>query len=281
MVSPRTAARARPGSPIHSTVAGDAHGTAASTAPDEQALYVYAIIRASRPPRLEVAGIDARWPVQTIHHQDMAAVVSRVPAASLDPTRANLLAHERVTGDVMREHTVIPMSFGTVFRSRDDVIELLRSTYDTFADVLDKLHDKVEFGLKAFWDREEAMKALEAEDPEIRRLKQEILAHPNSAFVSKLQYGSLVDTALTRRAERYTAEFMQRLRDACVASRCNAVVGDKMIMNAAFLVQRSREGNFEQHVKAIADEFPSLTFKFSGPWPPYNFVAIRLKRGGD
>ena len=41
------------------------------------------------------------------------AVVSDVPIAPLDSTRENVLAHERVNETVMRDHTVIPMSFGT------------------------------------------------------------------------------------------------------------------------------------------------------------------------
>ena len=54
----------------------------------------------------------------------------------------------------MREHTVIPMSFGTVFRTREDIVELLRSTAQAFSDVLNKMQDKIEFGLKVLWDRE-------------------------------------------------------------------------------------------------------------------------------
>jgi hypothetical protein len=44
-----------------------------------------------------------------------------------------VLAHERVNETVMRDHTVIPMSFGTIFKTRDDIVELLRSAYDAFA----------------------------------------------------------------------------------------------------------------------------------------------------
>jgi len=35
-----------------------------------------------------------------------------------------------------------------VFKTRDDIVELLRSAYDAFHDVLDKMQDKLEFGLK-------------------------------------------------------------------------------------------------------------------------------------
>jgi hypothetical protein len=50
-----------------------------------------------------------------------------------------------------------------------------------------------------------------------------------------------------------------------------------MIMNAAFLISRDQEGAFDVKVKTIASKFDKLTFKYTGPWPPYNFVNIRLK----
>jgi len=240
--------------------------------------YVYCIIRASQPLRFGAIGMDEQWAdVYTINYKDMSAVVSDVPIAPLDSTRENVLAHERVNETVMREHTVIPMSFGTIFKTREDILELLRSAYEAFADVLNKMEDKLEFGLKVLWDRDEIVKVIEDEDEDIHRLKSEISSQKGSTYFARMQYGRLIDTALQSRSERYVAEFLQRLRDVSVASRVNRAIGDKMIMNAAFLVQRNQEEQFDRRIKEIASQFDKLTFKYTGPWPPYNFVNIRLK----
>ena len=51
-----------------------------------------------------------------------------------------------------------------------------------------------------------------------------------------------------------------------------------MIMNAAFLIERNRKAEFDQKVKEIASKYEDkLSFRYTGPWPPYNFVHIRLK----
>ena len=240
--------------------------------------YVYCIIRASQPLKFGAIGMDEQWPdVYTINFKDMAAVISDIPLAPLDSTRENVLAHERVNETVMRDHTVIPMSFGTIFKTREDIVELLRSAYDAFADVLSKMQDKLEFGLKVLWDRDEIVRAIEQEDEDIHRLKTEISSQKGSTYFARMQYGRLIDGALQQRSERYVAEFLQRLRDVSVASRVNRAIGDKMIMNAAFLVQRDQEPAFDRRIKEIASAFDKLTFKYTGPWPPYNFVNIRLK----
>jgi hypothetical protein len=255
---------------------------AARPAPDpppvHRGRYVYCIIRSTQPLRFGAIGMDDQSPeVYTINFRDMAAVVSDVPIAPLDSTRENVLAHERVNETVMRDHTVIPMSFGTIFKTREDILELLRSAYDAFADVLTKMQDKLEFGLKVLWDREEIVKAIEQEDEDIHRLKTEISSQKGSTYFARMQYGRLIDAALQQRSERYLAEFLQRLRDVSVASRVNRAIGDKMIMNAAFLVQREQEPAFDRRIKEIAARYDKLTFKYTGPWPPYNFVNIRLK----
>ena len=248
-------------------------------APIEGGKYVYCIIRSDRQRDFGGIGIGGNQRVYTVHHTDLAAVVSDTPIVIYDPTRENVLAHEFVNETVMKEHTVIPMSFGTVFRSEDDVMELLRSTYHAFSDVLEKMKDKIEFGLKVLWDRDKVVATLEQENEEIRRLKDEISRHTStSTYFARMQLGRLVQSTLEESSQRYVADIHELLKAVAVASRSNKPIGDRMILNAAFLVDRAKETEFDENVKEISRKYEDiLTFKYSGPWPPYNFVNIKLK----
>jgi hypothetical protein len=240
--------------------------------------YVYCIIRTDQPLTFGAIGIgDEPAPVYTVRYEDLSAVVSDTPLGVLDPTRDNVLAHQRVNETVMREHTVLPMSFGTMFKTRDDVTAFLKSAYRAFSDVIDKMEAKLEFGLKVLWDRDAVIREIEHEDDDIRRLKNEIAAQKGSTYFARMQYGRLIDQALQTKSERYVAEIFERLRDVSVAARANKPIGDRMILNAAFLVSRESEDAFDARVKALGGTHDKLTFKYTGPWPPYNFVNIRLK----
>jgi hypothetical protein len=93
-----------------------------------------------------------------------------------------------------------------------------------------------------------------------------------------MQLGRMIDKSLAERSTQYVREIYEALRAVCVASRDNQPIGDKMIMNAAFLVERNREAEFDSVVNRIARKYGKrLKFKYTGPWPPYNFVNIRLK----
>jgi hypothetical protein len=239
---------------------------------------VYCVIYGDKPLSFGPLGIGSDpTDVHTVNYKDIAAVVSDTAIAVHEPTRANVLAHERVNETVMRDHTVIPMSFGTVFKTRDDIHELLRSAYDAFKDVLVKMEDKLEFGLKVLWDRDLIIKELEQDNEDIRRLKGEITSQKGSTYFARMQYGRLVDAALQQRSEKYVHDIFESLRPVSVASRANKPIGDRMIMNAAFLVRRDKEQDFDAIVKRIGTTLDKLTFKYTGPWPPYNFVNIRLK----
>ena len=241
--------------------------------------YVYCIVRSDRQRDFGAIGIGGGQRVFTVAYEDLAAVVSDTPIVIYDPTRDNVLAHEFVNETVMKEFTVIPMSFGTVFRSEEDVTELLRSTYQAFSDVLDKMQDKIEFGLKVLWDREKVIANLERDHDEIRRLKDEISRHTaSSTYFARMQLGRLIEGALEEMSARYVSGVHDALKRVAVASRSNKPIGDRMILNAAFLVDRAQEQAFDERVKETSRNYEDvLSFKYSGPWPPYNFVNIKLK----
>ncbi len=256
-----------------SVAGGDGFGS-------DEGKYVYCIIRSSDEREFGPVGIgEGGNRVYTVHHRDLAAVVSDTPIRIYDPTRENVLAHELVNETVMREFTVIPMSFGTIFRTKDDIMELLKSTSGAFEDVLEKMRDKIEFGLKVLWDREKVIARLESGDEEIRRLKEEITSNAQSStYFARMQLGRLIESALESTANGYVMDIHESLKPVAVASRSNKPIGDRMIMNAAYLVERSREHDFDEAVKALSRKYEELlSFKYTGPWPPYNFVNIKLR----
>jgi hypothetical protein len=251
----------------------------------QEGRYVYGIIESRSPVQFGKSSIGGvSEDVYTVHYADIAAVVSRSPVFIFDPTRDNALAHEHVIETVMKNYTIIPMAFGIVFRTDDDIREVLKSIYSSLKDVLKQMSGKLEFGLKVTWDRDRIIEELKREHDEIHRFHQELTRkHLQSTYFARMQLGRMIDKALAELAANYVRDIYDGLRAVCVASRDNKPIGDKMIMNAAFLIQKDREKEFDAAVNKVATKFGDrLNFKYTGPWPPYNFVNIRLKleRGG-
>jgi hypothetical protein len=260
--------------------AAEAQAASETTASDS-AVYVYSIIECEQPRTFGRIGIGGRGDdVYTVHYKDLAAVVSRTPLMVYDPTRENALAHEHVNEVTIEERfTPVPMSFGTLFKTEKDIVEFLEDTYDALRDVLGKMKDKLEFGLKVNWSREEVMAEVETDNEDIRRLKEEIAKNQQSStYFARMQLGRMLEQALADKSDAYVRDIYEHLREAAIASRSNKPIGDKMILNAAFLVERAKADIFDQKVQEIAQRYEGkLLFRYTGPWPPYNFVTIRLQ----
>lgn len=240
--------------------------------------YVYCIIRSPGPHAFGPLGMGAPpAEVTLVECRELAAVVSAVPPGPIEPTLDNVLAHQRVNETVMREHTVLPLAFGTVFKSEEDIAELLRSAYDAFEEVLEQMSGKRELGLKVLWNPEAAARALDEDDEGLRTLRRSLAEDERTGYFARVHYSQAREAALKARAESDAASILGTLARLAVAHRTNKLIGDRMILNAAFLLRRSQEDAFDAEVKALAARMPELTFKYTGPWPPYNFVSLRLR----
>src|SRR5438270_13839869 len=190
---------------------------ASSPTPGEGGRYVYGIVRSKGAMTFGSIGIGgAGEQVYTVNYLDIAAVVSKTAVAIFDPTRENALAHEHVIETVMKNHTIIPMSFGTVFRTDDDIRQVLKSIYSSLKDVLKQMAGKLEFGVKVNWDRDQIIQELQQHDEELRKFHQEIVRKQlQSTYFARMQLGRMIDKALAERATLYVREIYEALRSCC------------------------------------------------------------------
>src|SRR2546429_4882133 len=177
-------------------------------------VYVSSIIELAEPRTFGKIGIGGRADeVFTVHYKELAAVVSRTPLQVYDPTRENALTHEHVNEVVMIDNgfTPVPMSFGTLFKTEGDIVEFLKDTYDALRDVLQKMKDKLEFGLKVNWDRDSVLGEIENENEELRRLKPEIESNQQTPTnFARMQLGRLVEQALADKADAHARHIYEQ-----------------------------------------------------------------------
>jgi len=75
-------------------------------------------------------------------------------------------------------------------------------------------------------------------------------------------------------------EILDVLKPKCIEFRRNKIIGDKMILNCAFLIDKSHARDFDDHVEKLNNIYEDrLKFKYIGPISPFNFVELDLKWG--
>ena len=144
---------------------------------DNKGKYVYGILSNREERSFGEIGIN-KEEVYTINFKDISAVVGDSPLRTYEVTRETLLAHEKVISEVMKAHTVIPMTFGTVAKDKKDVENMLERMYAEFKQVLKRIEDKLQIDVKAIWDKDVVYRGILREDKEIRRLSEKVSKKP-------------------------------------------------------------------------------------------------------
>jgi hypothetical protein len=209
--------------------------------------------------------------ISKVCHNDIALLVEDVTLNEMIPGSAELLKHEKILEAVMTSFVLVPIRFGVILKSEADARSFLAKNYHRLKELLTWLADKIEVGLKIFWTAETFSQ--EIEDREVKELKQDLAKRRKVISLELVEIGKLVAGKVDRARQSYTDLVMGRLGGYAADTVLNPVVIPRMILNAAFLVERKREQAFEDALNKLYSHYENkLIFKYTGPWPPYNFI---------
>jgi hypothetical protein len=204
-------------------------------------IYAYGIVEQSdEPPDPDVAGVGGAT-VDTIDCAGLSVLVS--PIDTTDPDRSDeaVETHNEVLRAVLESgETVVPMQFGMAFESEATLRCVVEGAEAAFRDALAELAGTVELGLKVLGPDADAAQPSALDDEALGQLS-----------------GIAVDEA---DHDRFS---------------------DRLALNRAYLVEREQRAAFDDAVDGLeATLGDGWHVKYTGPWPPYSFVDIRIAAGG-
>lgn len=245
-----------------------------------QTRYLYCIIESKKDDTFGDIGIassrriNSSSQVYTMSYKDLSAVVSNMFGPEPREVLREGITHQKVVEEVMKKYEVLPMRFGQVPKSQDEVKGFLSGCYDKLKELFRKIEGKVELGLKASWKMDMIMKEIVNSNDRIRILQKHISSLPEGkTYMLKIELGELVAQELKAHGEALAEEIFNSLKPLSVDAKTNKPLNDKMILNAAFLVPRDTERHFDETVNEIEKKHPELIMKYVLA-PPYNFVNI-------
>jgi len=244
--------------------------------------YLYGLIRSDEEVEFGAIGLahdGGPGRVRTVLVDSMGAVLSDFTVGGrLLPLRKNLEPHNQVLREVMRTTTVVPMTFGHVARSDEAIKKLLRLHREAIGTQLDRVAGCVEMGLKVKLDVENVYDHVVRIDPELKARRDQVFGPGAQAGQNeKMELGKLFEERLNQERDDQTDRLLEMLRGSVREAKVNPPKGEKMLMDAAFLVDRSGQKAFEARVYEVAEAFPpELVFDLSGPWAPFHFVDLDL-----
>jgi hypothetical protein len=245
-----------------------------------QGKYMYCIIRSEEPLQFATLGIGERGDVvHTVNYMNLAAVVSDSPVMIYEGSRRDMMAHTRVLEEVMRDHSILPVRFGTVAPNEDAIREkVLKRRLGGLVGLFGEVERRVELGIKAFWYEDAIFQEIVAEHEQVRALRDNLLGRPlEETYYDRIRLGEMIESIMWQKRSQDSERILAPLRPLADNTVVNKVITERMVLNAAFLVHRERQTAFDETVKALDEEMGKrLIFKYVGPVPPYNFVSITI-----
>lgn len=250
---------------------------------DKTRKYVYGIVGSANDKSFGCIGID-NSEVCVVRYEDIGTAVSDVPESfKIDIEEAGV--HEKTLQKIMETHTVIPIGFGVVAKDETEIINVLKRARKKFQHILKNIDHKVQINVKISWDKAILASILE-ENEEIRTLSREVKESNNQSL--RIELGRKVKSALDKKKNEYMenieialnararASVLKSLADGFKESK---ILDQDTLMNASFLVDKSREQEFNARLEELERKYKGkLEFKSISPLPPYNFTNIEMKR---
>lgn len=247
--------------------------------------YIYGIIRHAGPLDYGPIGIGTRYDlVYGAHYNDICAIVSNSPIIEYQARRANMIAHENVLEEVMKQFTVLPVRFSTISEHSDDagILRILEKEYKKIDNLLSKMEGKKELGLKVVAQEAAIYESIIENHGEIRSLRGKLMNLPaDKTHYQRMKIGEMVAEALKKETENYKNIILDVLNPLTDDVKINDNYGEMMILNAAFLIKNISEPAFDKTVNDLDEKYGRLmTFKYVGTLPLYNFVNLVINTKG-
>jgi glycosyltransferase involved in cell wall biosynthesis len=237
-------------------------------------IYTYGIIDSNAKIDNFITGLTGAQ-IYNIPYCDIGIVASKFDRQIQAVTKDLVLEHEEIVERLMENFTVLPMRFFTVFNKKEDVLSMLQDYYTDFKQNLDKLHNKVEFGVKAIWPgdaiRGRITDACSKVNVSITK------SAPGRNFIMKKLEKYKIDKEFEKEADKHIAVIDNVFSQYAVEKKLRKLNSNILFLRAYYLVTKDRQDDFKKAFEQFRTTHNDVKYLFSGPWPPYNFIHLTKK----
>ena len=244
--------------------------------------WLHGVVPSLDPSVLDgLSGMDG-VKLSVVRAAGLTAVVSDVPLSRYgeEPLRQNLedlawlesaaRAHHVVVDALSHAGPVVPARLATVYLDAGRVAEVLTDRRDAFAEGLERVTGRAEWGVKAY--------AVETADAGPKRSAESGLAYLRQRRAQLTAQNEDLENAAREAAAVHDslARIAADARRHAPQDRRLSGADTPMVLNGSYLVDKDRVGAFTKLVSALSERHAAVRLELTGPWPPYSFITDEM-----
>lgn len=227
--------------------------------------------------------------MDSVCFRDLAAVLTPVPfdeygpealernAADLEWLTQQAVDHERAIQRISRLADVVPLRFGAVYSSKDQVERFVAERYDDLMGLLKRLEGTQEWGMTIYQDVNMTLALARTQAK-----AEDSPAPPGQAYLMRKKAEAAVTQQAGVMRREVLADAQSVLKETCEEVKVEKVGTTELsphgepVGKLALLIAKDR---FEAFRAAAADlgkrhSAAGFTLELVGPWPPYSFARF-------
>jgi len=235
-------------------------------------VYAYGVIDSNEKIDEAMKGLNDA-PLFNIPYRDIGIVVSDLNTQIQKEDKKSVLKHEEVVEKLMDTFTVLPMRFLTLFSGKEQVLLMMKNYYDDFIENLDRLREKIEFGVKTIWPGDLIRERITTAHRKSDNLPL-VASSSGKSFMNEKFENYKIDKEFEEEADRCIAIVDGFFNRFVAEKRLEKLKTDNLLLSASYLVDKEKRDDFKKAFEELRGSGGDLKYLLSGPWPPYNFIVL-------
>ncbi|OGF22495.1 hypothetical protein A2Y83_05495 [Candidatus Falkowbacteria bacterium RBG_13_39_14] len=241
-------------------------------------------------------GVEFGSVMSAISYKDIEVIASNIDFSRFDEKKIkyklqedmrwaekNVRLHHSIVAKAYKTGAVIPMKFGTIFKTEKSMETMLKNQYKRFKKLLAELAGKQEWGVKIYLKDEKFINFIKEKNIEIKEMENKKLTmSEGQKWYADKKLEEFVAARFDDELERQLQSIVKKLEDCSeqiifcdlLPKEATGGINQNNVLNAACLITKGKVAYFKKMLQEIQKKRRGFGFTFiaSGPWPPYNFV---------
>lgn len=244
--------------------------------------YLYGIVASKdAPSSIGLGGLSVVYERVPEHEFGQEAI--HVNLKKMDWVNQKVLDHQTKLEEIAAQTSVVPLKFGSIFKTEDSILKMLSERKEEFESLLNKFEKKQEWGVKLFYQTPLLDTWLLANEASLKTLQDQInQTSGGGAFLLKKQKEEQLKRSTKVILNEERKKVYEYLSSLTLDIHLNkemeqGLTGrkDHNFFNASLLLPEEGIDNLKAFRESLLTSFSSMgiAMELSGPWPPYSFVT--------
>jgi Gas vesicle synthesis protein GvpL/GvpF len=220
--------------------------------------------------------------LEIISGNTISAFVSKTSSSKVDTSQDNVLKHAALVEVISSSYSILPMRYGSVLISQEEVLFLLDKNAAAFQHVLGQIYHKEEYSVRVLFssshNHEDKRENFDTPEESIPLVLQGNTANKN--YLLKKYQNHTIEERRKKYSDDVKNVFTDDIQKLTSCYEVKKPHTAAFLLDAVVLIDSHKKNELIDIVVKMQAMYPQHNVILTGPWPPYSFTNIKTQYNG-